>query len=120
MIGVKCASCPENHSCQGHNTEPETMETAVRRVECVSTSTHDRTRRAQMIWNFFGDTLVPVEYREKLLQLQVQYDQLFSLDEGEQGETKVVEIDTVNSPPRTFDNELGGCPLQQERKVQDS
>ena len=101
VIAMKGASCPENHSCQGHNTEPETMETAVRRVECVSASTHDRTRRAQMIQNFFGDTSVPAEYREQLLQLLVQYDQLFSLDEGERGETKVVEfqIDTGNSPP---------------------
>ena len=101
VIAVKGASCPENHSCQGHNTEPETMEAAVRRVECVSASTHDRTRRAQMIRNFFGDTSVPAEYREQLLQLLVQYDQLFSLDEGERGETKVVEfqIDTGNSPP---------------------
>lgn len=73
----------------------------VQRVECVSTTTHDRTRWAQMIRNFFGDTLVPVEYREQLLQLLVHHDQLFSLDEGEQCETKVVEfeIDTGNSPP---------------------
>ena len=112
VIAGKGASCTENHSYQGHNTEPETMETAVRRVECVSTSTHDRTRRAQMIRNFFGDTSVLAEYREQLLQLLVQYDQLFSLDEGERGETKVVEfqIDTGNSPPPPppFNNELGG------------
>jgi hypothetical protein len=45
----------------------------------------------------FGQVEVQVEYHERLMQLLIEFHSVFSLDEGQRGETDLVEfhIDTV-------------------------
>ena len=74
---------------------------AIYHVSSVCTLARDNSGRAERIRSLFADNGAPAEYKEQLLQLLIQQNQVFGLDETERGETDLVQlhIDTGTTPP---------------------
>ena len=70
----------------------EQEEAVVQLVGGPPVTPDDEDRRAQMIRTLFGTIDIPVEHKETLMQLLIAYNTVFSLDEGERGETDLVEF----------------------------
>ena len=70
----------------------EQEEAVVQLVGGPPVTPDDEDRRAQMIRTLFGTIDIPGEHKETLMQLLIAYNTVFSLDEGERGETDLVEF----------------------------
>ena len=70
----------------------EQEEAVVQLVGGPPVTPNDEDRRAQMIRTLFGTIDIPGEHKETLMQLLIAYNTVFSLDEGERGETDLVEF----------------------------
>ena len=82
-------------------SEADDAHIAVHHVSSVSTLARDNSGRAERIRSLFADNGAPAEYKEQLLQLLIQQNQVFGLEETERGETDLVQlhIDTGTTPP---------------------
>ena len=76
----------------------EEGETSIMRIHPMKS---DRWRKEEIRWIFLSEGKLPEEEEEAIGELLMQYHHAFSLEEGERGETELVqlEIDTGSSQP---------------------